>query len=41
MGTRWVKSQSNRDAWTVTLLSRKSLTLTIRYSFGPSDKHTI
>jgi len=35
------KSQSNRGAWVVTLLSRKSCILTNDYSFWPSGKHFI
>jgi len=31
---KWAKSPLNHDTWDVTLLSRKSYTLTIDYSFG-------
>ena len=37
---KWARSQTNRDAWTVKLLSKKSCTLTIKYSFWPSVKQS-
>ena len=38
---KWVDSQSNRGAWVVTFLSRKSCALTNGYSFWPSGKRSI
>lgn len=38
---KWVKSQSTRGTWDVTLLSRNSCALTISYSFCPSGKGSI
>jgi len=39
--TKWVESQSNRGAWVVTLLSKKSCALTNSYSFCLSGKRSI
>ena len=38
---KWIGSQSNRGAWTVTFLSKKSCTLNNVYSFGLSGKRLI
>jgi len=39
--TKWARSQLNRGAWTVILLSKKSCALTIGYSFWSSGTHSI
>jgi len=37
----WAGSQSNRDAWAITLISKKNCALTNGYRFWPNGKRSI